>query len=51
MEENELSVQELSNKTGKSIQSIYKRIKNENLSKLSSGFCYNIHENYEQYRK
>ncbi len=30
MEENELSVQELSNKTGKSIQSIYKRIKNEN---------------------
>lgn len=30
MEENELSVQELSNRTGKSIQSIYKRIKNEN---------------------
>lgn len=30
MEENELSVQELSNRTGKTIQSIYKRIKNEN---------------------
>lgn len=30
MEENELSVQELSDKTGKSIQSIYKRIKNKN---------------------
>lgn len=30
MEENELSVQELSNRTGKSIQSIYKRIKNKN---------------------
>ena len=30
MEENELSVQDLSNRTGKSIQSIYKRIKNEN---------------------
>lgn len=30
MEENELSVQELSNMTGKTIQSIYKRIKNEN---------------------
>ena len=30
MEENELSVQELSDRTGKSIQSIYKRIKNKN---------------------
>ena len=30
MEEIELSVQELSNRTGKSIQSIYKRIKNKN---------------------
>lgn len=30
MEETELSVQELSNRTGKSIQSIYKRIKNKN---------------------
>lgn len=30
MEESELSVQELSNRTGKSIQSIYKRIKNKN---------------------
>lgn len=30
MEDVELSVQELSNKTGKSIQSIYKRIKNKN---------------------
>jgi len=30
MGESELSVQELSNRTGKSIQSIYKRIKNKN---------------------
>lgn len=30
MEESELSVQELSNRTGKSIQSIYKRIRNKN---------------------
>ncbi len=30
MEENELSVQELSDRTGRTIQSIYKRIKNKN---------------------